>query len=192
MLVRFLGEACVEIEDDLNILIDPNYETQPETTPDIILVTHEHDDHFDMNVLEKYPGAKIYGPKSFFNNFDVDGEIIESGETIKNDIKVMECDCYNSEESVCYFYKGIYHTADSADYPKPEENVKLIFTASFKDFFNEYLTRVKDIKPEIVIPYHFNSEAKKEVKEAMKLNKILREAGYDSRLLKPGDFIKIN
>lgn len=191
MIVRWLGEACLEIEDDLNILIDPNYETKPETTPDIILVTHEHDDHFSMDVLEEYPEAKVYGPQSFFDTFDVEGEVIESGETIENDIKILECDCYNSEESVCYFYKGIYHTADSADYPKPEENVELMFTASFKDFFNEYLTRVKDIKPEIVIPYHFNSEDEEKVKAAMELNKILREAGYDSRLLKPGDFIKI-
>ena len=191
MKVRWLGEACIEIEDDLNILIDPNYESKPETTPDIILVTHEHDDHFDMKVTEKYPKATIYGPQSFFDNFDVEGEVIESGETIKSEIQVMECNCYNSEESVCYFYKGIYHTADSADYPKPKEDVKLMFTASFKDFFNEYLNRVKDIKPGIVVPYHFNSKDEENVKEAMELNKILREAGYDSRLLKPGDFIKI-
>jgi hypothetical protein len=53
------------------------------------------------------------------------------------------------------------------------------------------LNRVKDIKPEIVVPYHFNSKDEENVNEAMELNKILREAGYDSRLLKPGDFIKI-
>ncbi|HMA58644.1 MAG TPA: MBL fold metallo-hydrolase [Halanaerobiales bacterium] len=190
MIVRFLGEASIEIEDDLNILIDPNFESEPETEPDIILVTHEHDDHFDDKVVEQYPGAEIYGPQSFFDKFEVEGTVIERGETIKEDIEVLGCDCYGSEEAVCYYYHGIYHTADSADYPKPEKDVKLMFTACFKDFFNEYLTLVKDIKPDIVIPYHFNSKDNDAVQEAMELNKILREAGYDSRLLKPGDFIK--
>lgn len=190
MIVRFLGEASVEIKDNLDILIDPNFEVEPENDPDIILVTHEHDDHFDDGVIEKYPAAEIYGPKSFFDKFTVEGEVIGSGETIKEGIEVLECDCYGSKESVCYYYNGIYHTADSADYPKPEKDVKLMFTACFKDFFNEYLNLVKDIKPDIVIPYHFNSKDSDAVQEAMELNKILREAGYDSRLLKPGDFIK--
>lgn len=191
MIVRFLGEACIEIEDNLNILIDPNFETKPEINPDIILVTHEHDDHFDEKVIDLYPDAEIYGPQSFFDEFEVEGKVVESGDTINEDIEVLDCDCYGSEESVCYYYKGIYHTADSADYPQPKKDVKLMFTACFKDFFNEYLTLVKDIKPKIVIPYHFNSQDNEQVKEAMELNKIMREAGYDSRLLKPGDFIKI-
>ncbi|HKL11974.1 MAG TPA: MBL fold metallo-hydrolase [Halanaerobiales bacterium] len=190
MIVRFLGEASIEIEDDLNILIDPHYETEPKNKPDIILVTHEHDDHFDQEILKKYPDTSLYGPQSFFDKFSVEGKVIESGDNIKDEIKVLDCDCYGSDESVCYYYKGIYHTADSADYPKPDQDVKLMFTACFKDFFNEYLTLVKDIKPDIVIPYHFNSKDNDAVQEAMELNKILREAGYDSRLLKPGDFIK--
>ena len=190
MKVRFLGEASIEIEDDLNILLDPNYESEPELTPDVILVTHEHDDHFDMKIVDKFPEAEIYGPQSFFDEYDVEGTVVQSGETIKDKIEVLDCDCYGSEGSVCYYYNGIYHTADSADYPKPEKEVKLMFTACFKDFFNEYLTLVKDIKPEIVIPYHFNSKDNDAVQEAMELNKILREAGFDSRLLKPGDFIK--
>ncbi|MBS3811469.1 MAG: MBL fold metallo-hydrolase [Halanaerobiales bacterium] len=191
MIVRWLGEACVEIESDLNILIDPNYEVEPVNVPDLILVTHEHDDHFDENIIKKYPDTKIYGPQSFFEHFDVDGKIIQSGDRVKNDIDIFKCDCYNSIESVCYYYQGVYHTADSADYPKPKSEVKVLFTACFEDYYNEYLNLVKDIKPKIVVPYHFNSHSDKNVKEAMGLYKILREAGYNSRLLKPGDHIKI-
>lgn len=192
MIVSWLGEACIEIKDKLNILIDPNYETEPEYKPDIILITHEHDDHFDPKVIKKYPEAELYAPQSFFNKYEVDGNTIKKGDTIKEDIKVLECDCYNSKEAVCYYYKGIYHTADSADYPKPKNDVNLLFTACFKDFFNEYLDLVKAIKPKIVIPYHFNSENNEQIKEAIELNTILREAGYDSRLIKPGDTIKID
>ena len=40
MQIKWLGNACIEIKGEKNILIDPNYLKEPEIDPDLILVTH--------------------------------------------------------------------------------------------------------------------------------------------------------
>src|SRR6056297_3582013 len=98
MQVRWLGNACIEIKGEKNILIDPNYLTEPEIEPDIILVTHEHSDHIDPAKLEQFNNYQLYAPASVYDEFDLAGETIQAGATIKEDIQVIGCDCYGSEE----------------------------------------------------------------------------------------------
>jgi len=104
MYIRWLGNSCLEIKANRNILIDPNYKIKPESIPDILLITHEHDDHFSPKSREKYPGANLYAPKTTIKKHSINGTAVKGDETIEQGIKVLRCNCYNTEDAVAYFY----------------------------------------------------------------------------------------
>lgn len=191
MRVRWLGEACVEIIGEQTMLIDPNYQVEPEENPDLILVTHEHDDHFDPEVRKKFPGAELYAPQSVYDEFDVAGEVVTAGEEFGPGIKVLDCDCYGSEEAVGYYYQGVLHTADAAQFPIPEAEVKLAFSACFTDFQEEYLASCRQVEPELVVPYHYTAGEEEGIAEAKSLVKKLTANGFTSQLLEAGAEVKL-
>lgn len=183
MKIRWLGNACLEIKDTHNILIDPNYLVEPQIDPDIILVTHEHSDHIDPDKLSGFSDYKLYAPQSVFDNFDIQGQKVQGGDIITDQIKVIQCDCYGSEQSVCYFWKGLYHTADASTYQTPGGPVKVLFTACFPNLYDEYLQSVKKIQPDLTIPYHFNPRDEEKLEEARGLRDHFGQNGFDSKLV---------
>jgi L-ascorbate metabolism protein UlaG (beta-lactamase superfamily) len=72
MKITKLAHSCLLIEEkELRILVDPGgtYFTLPDDLDrvDVILITHEHVDHYDLGVLEKVlgksPSAKVFTNK---------------------------------------------------------------------------------------------------------------------------------
>ncbi|MBD3190627.1 MAG: MBL fold metallo-hydrolase [Candidatus Heimdallarchaeota archaeon] len=188
MEIRWLGNACLEIVASEKILIDPNFLVEPETDPELILITHEHDDHCDPNqVTDMITKAEIYGPKNTLKKFNLPGEAITPGEKIRN-IQVLESDCWGAEESVSYYYQGLLHAGDSAHFPSID-NVKVIFTACFPDFYDDYIQAFKRLKPELVIPFHY--DVSEDLSEAKGLLERLSEEEINGRLLSLGESIKI-
>ncbi len=188
MKVRWLGNAAVEVFGDKHILIDPNLTVEHEKDPDIILLTHEHDDHFSPADYEKVKeNADLYGPKTTLEKFDLEGEVVKAGDEI-GDIKVLDCDCYGSDDSVSYFYNGLLHSGDSAYFPEVE-GVKAVFTACFQDYYDDYVEAFKRLKPEIVVPFHYDPE--EDIDDAEGLKKRLDKEGIPNKMLEPGDHIKI-
>ncbi len=187
MEITWLGEACVEIQAKYDIIIDPNYQIEPEIDPDLILITHEHDDHINPAKLDNFPDAEIFAPYTVYEKFDLSGKKVKPGENIAEEIQVMECDCYGSEFSVCYFYNGLLHTADSASFPDPGCNVELVFSACFPDFYEDYLDSCKKLEPDLVIPYHYDPEEKNGREEAEGLISRLNQEGFNTRMLSPGE-----
>ncbi|MEF8832534.1 MAG: MBL fold metallo-hydrolase [Candidatus Thermoplasmatota archaeon] len=188
MKVKWLGNAALKISSKKNILIDPNITVEAELEPDIILLTHEHDDHFspeDYNKIEK--DVKVYGPKTTLEKFDLDGSIVKARDEIDG-IDVLDCDCYASDESVSYFYNGLLHAGDSAYFPEVE-NVEVIFTACFPDYYDDYVDAFKRLKPDLVVPFHYDTE--EEMDDAMGLKERLDEEGIPNKILEPGDHIDI-
>ena len=53
MRLTWLGNSCVVIEGDLRVIIDPNYLAEPEDVFDYVLITHEHNDHIDVENLRE-------------------------------------------------------------------------------------------------------------------------------------------
>jgi len=183
-----MGNAAVEISSKKHILIDPNITVEVDIEPDIVLLTHEHDDHFspeDYAQMEKK--ARVYGPKTTLEKFDLDGSIVSAGDDI-DEIKVLDCDCYGSDESVSYFYKGVLHAGDSAYFPDVEE-VRLIFTACFSDYYDDYISAFKRLEPEMVIPFHYDPNDGLEEAEALK--KRMDKEGIPNKMLEPGDSIEL-
>ena len=191
MIVRWLGNSSLEIRGEKNLLIDPSFKYEPVTEPDLILVSHEHDDHINPDQVKKFSDAKLFAPLSVFEDFNIEGEIVKPGEIIEDDIKVLDIDCYNARSSVAYFYQGVYQTGDAASFPYPEEEVKVLFTACFPDFYSEYIDCCHRLEPELVIPYHFDPEDEKGIKAAQELAERLEKEGFAARLLQLGQEILV-
>ena len=191
--LRWLGNSALEIEGEKNIIIDPNFKGEPEIEADIVLITHEHDDHINMEDLEKVKkdDTKVYAPQSVFDNFDIEGEVVESGDIIEDDIKVLDIDCYNAETSVAFFYNGIYHTGDASTYPDPEDEIKVLFTACFNDHFADYIETCIKLDPNLAIPYHYDPEERQELLQAKGLSSKFNQISCDSQVLEIGEELEV-
>ncbi|MFW6041034.1 MAG: MBL fold metallo-hydrolase, partial [Thermoplasmatota archaeon] len=82
----------------------------------------------------------------------------------------------------------LLHSGDSNIFPEIRE-VKLIFTACFPDYYDDYLSAFRRLKPELVVPFHYDPEDEK--KDALGLVKLLNENDIQSKIIKPGDHIEI-
>ena len=185
MEIRWLGNSCVEILEDRHLVIDPNFKIEPEEDVDLVLVTHEHADHFDMDCYNQIK-APIIAPRATLLEHELTGVEARPGEDY-NGIKILESFCWKSKESVSYLTYGILHCGDSSKLPELRD-VRVIFTACFPDSYDEYIEGFKRLKPEIVIPIHFSKEKKD---DAIGLGKKVKEAGMDFKLLEVGETLNI-
>mgnify|MGYP006296974895 CR=1 FL=1 len=191
--IRFLGGACVEIigEED-HIIIDPNYKIAPQKGINTILITHEHEDHVDVDKIKKIQDTyirenkelKLYGPKSVDEKLSLEMNLIEDEELVQlhnGRFKVFKIDCWKAESCVAYLIwvegRTILHTADSAKYSdtlhKLKQHIDCCFVACFEDYYEDYFEFVKRLSPKLVIPYHFQKgeeEMAKNLVEFMKEN----------------------
>ena len=65
----------------------------------------------------------------------------------------------------------------------------MIFTACFPDYYDDYISAFKRLKPEIVIPFHY--DPKDGLEDAKGLKRIMDEEGIPNKMLKPGASIEI-
>jgi len=186
MRVRWMGNSCVDIVGEERVVIDPHPTVELLGKADKILITHEHDDHFDPDTFEQISkDAEVYAPKHTLEKFDIQGIPVAPGDGF-DDFEVLPCNCWKSEESVSYLYQGVLHTGDSAEFPDADL-VKLAFTACFPDNYDDYLEGLSKIKPGIVVPFHYDPKEKME--EAEGLVKILEDEGLRCKILSPGEEI---
>lgn len=190
-MVKWHGNASIEIFGDIHILIDPNPIATPEKKADVVLLTHEHDDHFDRDAYEKFGSdADLYAPESTLEKRDLEGASVKPGDKIVGEIKVLESDCWNSEESVSYFYRGMLHSGDSASFPDPEGEVELVFSACFPDNYDDYVEEFKRLEPGLVIPFHYDPREGDE--DAKGLKQRLDDEGIPSKVLEAGESVEIS
>ncbi len=186
MKVRWLGNACVDILSDERVIIDPHPTTELNGRADKVLITHEHDDHFDKETFERISkDAEVYAPKHTLDKFNIEGKTVKPGDEFAG-IQVLDCECWKSEESVGYYYKGVLHPGDAAEFyiDKP---VLLAFSPCFESNYEDYLESVSEIKPGLVVPFHYDHGEKKS--EAQGLVNLLEKEGFSCKLLSPGDDI---
>jgi L-ascorbate metabolism protein UlaG (beta-lactamase superfamily) len=186
MRVRWLGNSCVELIDGKHILIDPNYIVEPKENVELILVTHEHGDHFDLEKFEKLGVKKLVAPKATLKEYGLDGIEAKPGVEIDG-VRILESWCWKAKESCSYFYKGILHAGDSARFPEIE-GVKLVFTACFPDFYDDHLNEFKRMRPELIVPFHYSKE---KIENAKGLKKLLDESGLNCKILEVGGEVEI-
>jgi L-ascorbate metabolism protein UlaG (beta-lactamase superfamily) len=187
MKIRWLGNSCIEIIDNYrSILIDPNYIIEPILNIDMVLITHEHQDHIDMQKLKKLKIGKIIAPKTTLEQFDLKG--IEGKPGLKiNNIFILKSWCWNAKESLSYYYNGILHSGDSAKFPDIKD-LKIVFTACFPNLYEDYLREFQRLKPDLIIPFHYDITQKE---NAVGLQELLRRNKFNCKIFNPGEKLEI-
>lgn len=153
MKVRWIGNACVDMISDERVIIDPHPTVELRGKADKILITHEH--HFDKDTFDSISeDAEVYAPKHTLDKFNIRGKPVTPGDEF-SDIKVLDCECWNSEESVGYYYKGILHPGDAAEF-YVENRVLIAFSPCFESDHDDHLQSIIGIDPGMVIPFHYD------------------------------------
>ncbi|MFP4050966.1 MAG: MBL fold metallo-hydrolase [Thermoplasmata archaeon] len=188
MKVRWLGNSALEIFGDNHILVDPHYFVEPEKEADIVLLTHEHDDHFKKEHYEKYgKNADLYTTETALEKFDLEGKVVEPGDESEG-IKVYDNDCWGTDDSIAFYYKGVITTGDSPVFPEVDD-AKLIFTACFPDYYDDYIEAFKRLEPRLVVPFHYDPS--KGTDDAEGLIERMDEEGINNKFMEPGESIEI-
>jgi L-ascorbate metabolism protein UlaG (beta-lactamase superfamily) len=168
------GHACVRIEDDGRVLVvDPGVYSEPEALSgaSAVLVTHEHEDHVDLDQLERAVLADrtltVHGPKAWAESardrlgaqvvgvttseqFSAGGfDIIAVGGKHAEIIDGLP-DCAN----LGYVVDGIYHPGDS--YFVPAEPVETLLVPANGPWtkHREAIEFVRAVRPSRMFPIH--------------------------------------
>lgn len=208
VVIRFLGNACIEIISKLDHLIfDPVFLSHPKKGIKKMFITHHHTDHITRESLfqikQEYvlnsKELEIYGPDCVSEELKVDFTVIHPTSKINLNnglVRVLENKCWKAEGCVAYLIeidnKKILHTADSAEFSNEIKSLinelDLCFVACFESNFNDYLKFLKKITPKMAIPYHFTPEKQGEAK---KLVEFLVNNDIRSTFLSIGEEIEL-
>lgn len=173
--------------NDISIYVDPTggreaYEGL--NNPDLILITHIHGDHMDIETLKALntDQATIIAPQSVTDRLpaSLSGEVkaLANGEeTGANQIAVRAIPMYNlPDDSNSRHPKGrgngyvlgiggmnIYISGDTEDIPEMRslENIDVAFVCMNLPYtmdINQAASAVLDFKPKIVYPYHYRGQ----------------------------------
>ncbi len=175
MKVTKFGHSCLLVEmDGARILLDPGvYSTAEDKVKglDAILITHEHFDHLDIDllkrVLEKNVHARIFtnkGAGSILRKEGITHELVEDG--MQLDVKGVCVEVYGDLHAVLYrtvprvpntgyFIGGrLFYPGDALfKPPKPVEILALPVTAPWSKI-SEVVDYAIDVKPRVAFPVH--------------------------------------
>ena len=187
--VRFtcIKHASIQINyNGLEIQVDPvGKGMKPETDysqfpkADIILVTHEHHDHFDSDAIAQLTKAstKIYLNPAFHKMFG-SGKALKNGDKVKiaNDITIEAVPAYNTTPGREQFHpKGrdngyiltldgmrIYIAGDTEDIPEMGniKDISIAFLPCNQPYtmtIEQAANAAKIIQPKVLFPYHYNA-----------------------------------
>ena len=184
--ITCIKHASIEINyNGTEIQVDPvgmwlkpetDYATFPKAN--IILVTHEHKDHFDRAAIHEIrtPATSIYVNQSVFGHFR-NGLVMRNGETVKYaaDITIEAVPAYNTTPGrEQYHPQGrdngyvltldglrIYIAGDTEDIPEMAnlKDIDIAFLPCNQPYtmtVEQCVNAAKIIKPKVLFPYHYS------------------------------------
>ena len=187
--VRFtcIKHASIQINyNGLQIQVDPvGKGMKPETDysqfpkADIILITHEHHDHFDSDAIAQLTktSTKIYLNPAVHKMLG-SGKALKNGDKVKvaNDITIEAVPAYNTTPGREQFHpKGrdngyiltldgmrIYIAGDTEDIPEMAniKDISIAFLPCNQPYtmtIEQAANAAKIIKPKVLFPYHYNA-----------------------------------
>ena len=201
--ITWLGHASVMIKATATVYIDPWKISKTSPRADIVLLTHDHGDHYSESDIKIISDAstRVVAPMSTRLVTDT----ITPGQSLAiKDVTIKAVPAYNVSKAfhpkanawVGYIVdiggKKIYHTGDTDRIP---EMMRITADLAFIPVGGTYTMdaseaseAVKDIKASIVIPIHFG-DIVGSVKDAEKFAKL---CACDVRILHPGESIDID
>ena len=181
-----IKHASIEINyNGTEIQIDPvGFGVQPTTDynqfpkANIILITHEHKDHFDREAITcvRTPATSIYSNTAVYNMFR-NSIPLKNGDSIVYvpDIKIEAVPAYNYTEGHTQFHpKGrdngyiltldglrIYIAGDTEDIPEMTniKDIDIAFLPCNQPYtmtVDQLVNAAKIIKPKVLFPYHYS------------------------------------
>ncbi len=174
MNITKFGHCCLLIEEGgLRILTDPgNYNATPDVEHiDVILITHEHQDHLHIDslraILVKNPEVRIISHKSVGKILDEAGiayRLIADGEEIiVKGIGIESCgsehacihhDLPTVQNTGFYINKTLFYPGDSFHNPEKDIAILALPVAGPWMKLSEAIEYAKLIKPKVVFPVH--------------------------------------
>jgi len=172
--IKWLGHASFKLDNEITIYIDP-FHIEKEDTADLILITHEHYDHYSPEDIEKVSGKEtiIIAPESCDPSIARDFRKVKPGDRIE--IKGVVIDVVNAYNIKKEFHpkgKGvgyliniegvqIYHSGDTDVIPEMKDiraDIALLpVGGTYTMNAEEAVEAAEAIKPKIAVPMHFGS-----------------------------------
>lgn len=172
--ITWLGHASFLFEaSGKNIYIDPYTLRGNPKTADLILITHDHYDHYDIDSINRIrkPGTHILGPENVAKKIHGAGILRKKDIVHIEDTTITAVPSYNTEKSfhpaeaglgfvIEHEGKKVYHSGDTDLIPEMEElkNITIALlpiSGTYTMNSEEAVDAVKLIKPEIAIPMHY-------------------------------------
>jgi L-ascorbate metabolism protein UlaG (beta-lactamase superfamily) len=206
--ITCIKHASLEINyNGVEIQVDPvghwlkpetDYATFPKTN--IILVTHEHKDHFDRAAIHEIrtPATSIYVNEAVYGHFR-NGLVMKNGDVRKYaaDITIEAVPAYNTTPEHLQFHpKGrdngyvltldglrIYIAGDTEDIPEMADlkDIDIAFLPCNQPYtmtVEQCVNAAKIIKPKVLFPYHYSETP------VHKISMALAGSGIDVRIRK--------
>ena len=191
--IHWLGHAAFKIigDQDQVIYLDPFQINQGETA-DLILVSHEHYDHFSPEDIMKIRGAKtvVVGPPDCVDGLEGETKAVRPGETITvQGITIEVVPAYNTNKTfhpkeknwVGYVLTAagqrIYFAGDTDRIPEMQSiktDVALLpVSGTYVMTAEEAATAAQDLKAEVAIPMHYGSGVVGTVDDANRFKELL-------------------
>lgn len=177
MKIKWLGHAAFEIETEgKKIYLDPYLLPSKHEEADLILVTHEHYDHCDVENITKLRGENTTIVASQGAAEKIPGEVktVKEGDKLKfENIKITATPAYNINKSFHPPQLGvgfiidtgkhkIYHAGDTDLIPEMEELTSRGITLALLPVGGKYTMNAEEaaeaagkIKPKIALPMHY-------------------------------------
>lgn len=160
---------------------DPTAEYKALPAPNLILITHDHGDHFNVPILEAVSGsATIIAPKEVADKMPADlkakTKVMANGDTTTEDgIQIAAFPMYNTTPDRQKFHpqgggngyiltiggKHIYIAGDTEETPemKALTGIDVAFlpmNVPYTMDIDAAAQAIKDFKPKVVYPYHYS------------------------------------
>lgn len=144
-MIHWLGHASFRFESSGGhvIYVDPYRLKNPQKKADVILITHDHYDHFSADDIAKILDLKtsIYGPKSLSGRIKNPVNIMKPGDAVTfKDIRIEAVHSYNTDKN--------FHQ-------KNQDNIGFVVTIDGVRIYHagdtDFIPEMKNIKADIVL-----------------------------------------
>lgn len=177
--IEWLGHDSFRLTGEKKIYIDPWQISNAAHDADIVLITHDHFDHFVVEDVDKVRNANtvVIGPEMLRGKIDGNLTIVQRGDSLTaQDIPIQVVAAYNVHPERQNFHpnhyggvgyvitlsgKRIYHTGDTDPIPEMK-NVKcdimlVPVSGTYVCTCDEAVQVVKMVQPKLAIPMHWDT-----------------------------------